>query len=67
MIFFSLRAADTSASTADATAPINQKQSTKPISILPVLCLTFGYHFLFAVFLKVIHDLLIFVSPQLLE
>ncbi|XP_035434176.2 multidrug resistance-associated protein 1 [Spodoptera frugiperda] len=61
------KAADTSASTADATAPINQKQSTKPISILPVLCLTFGYHFLFAVFLKVIHDLLIFVSPQLLE
>ncbi|KAH9635556.1 hypothetical protein HF086_003170 [Spodoptera exigua] len=61
------KTANTNASTTDATTPINQKQSTKPISILPVLCLTFGYHFLFAVFLKVIHDVLIFVSPQLLK
>ncbi|XP_060863090.1 multidrug resistance-associated protein 1-like isoform X2 [Metopolophium dirhodum] len=37
------------------------------ISILPVLCKSFGSTFLFGSFLKLIRDCLIFVSPQVLK
>ncbi|KAJ8721589.1 hypothetical protein PYW07_002364 [Mythimna separata] len=54
------------AKTGDAT-PAAEKPPKKPTSILPVVCLAFGGQFLFAVFLKVIHDVMIFASPQLLS
>lgn len=44
-----------------------RKQETKPVSILPVVCLAFGGQFLFAIFLKVLNDILIFASPELLK
>ncbi|XP_062527521.1 multidrug resistance-associated protein 1 isoform X1 [Bombyx mori] len=44
--------------------PENEK---KPASILPALCLAFGGQFLFGSILKLINDILMFISPQLLK
>ncbi|XP_063893502.1 multidrug resistance-associated protein 1 [Helicoverpa armigera] len=61
------RDAKSNESTSDPTSPTTAKQKKKPVSILPVVCLAFGGQFMFGVFLKVIHDLLIFASPELLK
>lgn len=39
----------------------------KPASILPAICYAFGGEFLFGSFLKLINDILMFISPQLLK
>ncbi|XP_072938928.1 multidrug resistance-associated protein 1 isoform X2 [Epargyreus clarus] len=44
--------------------PENEK---KPASILSALCLAFGGQFLFGALLKLINDILMFLSPQLLN
>lgn len=43
----------------------NVKQKTS--SILPAICFSFGPTFLFGAILKLINDLLAFISPQLLK
>ncbi|CAI6346527.1 unnamed protein product [Macrosiphum euphorbiae] len=42
-------------------------QNQYKVSILPVLCKSFGSTFLFGSFLKLIDDCLVFVSPQVLK
>ncbi|CAH2108143.1 unnamed protein product [Euphydryas editha] len=51
------------------SASVNFKpdKERKPASILPALCLAFGGQFLFGAFLKLINDLLMFISPQVLR
>jgi ATP-binding cassette subfamily C (CFTR/MRP) protein 1 len=43
------------------------KNSNELTSILPCLIKLFGPSFLFGVFMKLVHDLLVFVAPLLLE
>ncbi|KAI8422379.1 hypothetical protein MSG28_006239 [Choristoneura fumiferana] len=51
------------------SASVNFKPESerKPASILPALCLAFGPQFFFGSILKLVNDLLMFVSPQLLK
>ncbi|XP_053612783.1 multidrug resistance-associated protein 1 isoform X6 [Plodia interpunctella] len=51
------------------SASVNFKPESerKPASILPALCLAFGGQFLFGALLKLINDVLMFLSPQLLK
>lgn len=53
----------TEAASVDFVDGISKKQA----SILPALIKTFGPMFLFGAFLKLIQDLLTFVSPQILR
>ncbi|XP_060803850.1 multidrug resistance-associated protein 1 isoform X3 [Amyelois transitella] len=51
------------------SASVNFKPEAdkKPASILPALCLAFGGQFLFGALLKLINDVLMFLSPQILK
>ncbi|XP_045495078.1 multidrug resistance-associated protein 1 isoform X3 [Colias croceus] len=51
------------------SASVNFKPESekKPASILPALCMAFGGQFLFGALLKLINDVLMFLSPQLLK
>ncbi|CAK1540432.1 unnamed protein product [Leptosia nina] len=51
------------------SASVNFKPESerKPASILPALCLAFGSQFLFGAFLKLLNDVLMFLSPMLLS
>ncbi|XP_049867758.1 multidrug resistance-associated protein 1 isoform X3 [Pectinophora gossypiella] len=51
------------------SASVNFKPESerKPASILPALCLAFGGQFFFGALLKLINDVLMFLSPQLLK
>lgn len=50
-----------------ATVNITQPKSTKQASIIPAICKAFGPTFMFGVLLKLIQDIMTFVSPQLLR
>jgi len=45
----------------------SDKSDKNQASILPILCKVFGPTFLFGAFLKLINDLMTFVSPQILK
>ncbi|XP_021203914.2 multidrug resistance-associated protein 1 isoform X3 [Bombyx mori] len=49
----------------DRTMKTNTKNRT--VSILPALCFAFGGQFMFGTFLKLLSDISIFLSPQLLK
>ncbi|XP_026315311.1 multidrug resistance-associated protein 1-like isoform X2 [Hyposmocoma kahamanoa] len=49
-----------------ASMNFKPESERKPASVLPALCLAFGAQFLFGSVLKLINDILTFVSPQLL-
>ncbi|XP_050673788.1 multidrug resistance-associated protein 1 isoform X2 [Leptidea sinapis] len=59
----------TKATYSKTSASVNFKPESekKPASILPALCLAFGGQFLFGASLKLINDVLMFLSPQLLK
>ncbi|CAG9578809.1 unnamed protein product [Danaus chrysippus] len=59
----------TKATYSKTSASVNFKpdKEVKPASILPALCLAFGGQFLFGALLKLINDVLMFLSPQLLK
>ncbi|XP_020285956.1 multidrug resistance-associated protein 1 isoform X1 [Pseudomyrmex gracilis] len=46
---------------------LNNSQKKKIASILPPICKAFGATFMFGAFLKLIQDILTFVSPQILK
>lgn len=60
---------ETKATYRRTSASVNFKPESekKPASILPALCLAFGGQFFFGAFLKLINDVLTFLSPQLLK
>ncbi|XP_069356357.1 multidrug resistance-associated protein 1 isoform X3 [Maniola hyperantus] len=62
-------ASGTKATYSKNAASVNFKpeKERKPASILPALCLAFGGQFFFGALLKLINDVLMFVSPQLLK
>ena len=45
----------------------NNGKKRKMASVLPPLCKAFGPIFVFGVMLKVIQDVMIFISPQILK
>ncbi|KAJ0175661.1 hypothetical protein K1T71_008820 [Dendrolimus kikuchii] len=51
------------------SASVNFKPESekKPASLLPALCLAFGGQFIFGALLKLINDVMMFLSPQLLK
>ncbi|KAJ2942610.1 hypothetical protein O0L34_g2077 [Tuta absoluta] len=50
-----------------ANVDFKPESERKPASILPALCLAFGGQFFFGSILKLINDILMFISPQLLK
>ncbi|XP_045485372.1 multidrug resistance-associated protein 1 isoform X2 [Pieris rapae] len=62
-------ATGTKATYSKTSASVNFKPENerKPASILPVLCLAFGGEFFFGALLKLVNDVIMFVSPQLLR
>ncbi|XP_023935367.1 multidrug resistance-associated protein 1 isoform X2 [Bicyclus anynana] len=50
-----------------ASVNFKPEKERKHASILPALCLAFGGQFLFGSLLKLINDILMFVSPQILK
>ncbi|XP_048480556.1 multidrug resistance-associated protein 1 isoform X3 [Plutella xylostella] len=50
-----------------ATVDLKPETERKPASILPALCLAFGGQFVFGSILKLANDILLFLSPQLLN
>ncbi|XP_061382593.1 multidrug resistance-associated protein 1 isoform X5 [Danaus plexippus] len=63
------KANGTKATYSNTSASVNFKpdKEVKPASILPALCLAFGGEFLFGALLKLVNDVLMFLSPQLLK
>ncbi|CAH2234392.1 jg21196 [Pararge aegeria aegeria] len=50
-----------------ASVNFKPEKERKPASILPALCLAFGGQFIFGALLKLINDILMFLSPQILK
>lgn len=64
---FSTNSAKASYSKTSASVNFKPENERKPASILPALCLAFGAQFFFGSVLKLINDILMFLSPQLLK
>lgn len=52
---------------ASGQVDFNDGQKKKVASILPPICKAFGATFMFGAFLKLIQDIMTFISPQILK
>jgi ATP-binding cassette, subfamily C (CFTR/MRP), member 1 len=64
---FSSSGAKATYSKTSASVNFKPENERKPASILRALCLAFGGQFLFGSILKLLNDVLMFLSPQLLK